>query len=114
AILCPVGLAAIAVAAPVSARVSGVLSADSVSVQRQVRRGRLLLAATLAGIAVMLAGSSAALASSGGWYSWGLIAVTAIAASSQARRHRFSAEVVPLLAVGLTGLLLLEGPLVVH
>ncbi len=114
AVLCPLSLAAIAISTPLAARIGGVITADAVSVDRRVRRGRRLLAALLTGIAVALAASSAVLAVSGGWFAWGLVAVTAIGAAVQARHHRFAPEVVPLLAAALGGALLLEFPLVAH
>lgn len=114
ALLCPVGLAALALSTPLAATLSGVMAADAASVDRRVHLGRRTLAALLTGIAIVLAASSAVLAMSGGWFAWGLIAVTAVAAAVKARHHRFAAEVVPLLVAGLAGLLLLEFPLVAH
>jgi hypothetical protein len=71
-----------------------------------------LSAAILTGTALMLAASFVVLARSGGWLAWGLIAVASIAVAAQARHHRFAAEVAPLLAAALIGVLLLEFPLV--
>jgi type VII secretion integral membrane protein EccD len=112
AILCPLGLAASAVSTPLAARLGGVTTADGMSLERDVRRGRRMSAALLIGIAVVLVVSSIVLAVSGGWFAWGLIAATAAAAGAQARHHRFAAEVAPLLVVALAGVLLLEFPLV--
>jgi len=114
AILCPLGLAANALSTPLAARLGGVIRADATSVERHVRRGRRMLAAVLIGIAVVLVVSSIVLAVSGGWFAWGLIAATAVAAGVQARHHRFTTEVAPLLAAALAGALLLEFPLVAN
>jgi type VII secretion integral membrane protein EccD len=111
AILCPVGLAAIALSTPLAARLAGVIATDAASVDRKVSQGRGVLAALLTGTALVLAASSAALAASGGLFAWALIAVTAVAAGMRARHHRFAAEVAPLLAAAMAGALLLEFPL---
>jgi hypothetical protein len=66
----------------------------------------------LIGIAIVLAAAFAVLVFSGGWYAWGLVAASALAVVAKARHFRFSAEVAPLLGAGLTGVLLLELPLV--
>jgi hypothetical protein len=67
----------------------------------------------LMGIASVLAAAFAVLAFSGGWFGWGLVAASALAAIAKARHFRFAAEVAPLLAAGLAGLLMLQLPLVV-
>jgi type VII secretion integral membrane protein EccD len=114
AILCPFGLTATALSSSLAARLGGVITTDTISVDRHVRRGRQLSAALLAGITLVLTASSIVLAVSGGWFAWGLIVATAIGASTRARHHRFAAEVAPLLAAALAGVLLLEYPLVAH
>jgi type VII secretion integral membrane protein EccD len=112
AILCPIALGSLALAASLAVRLSGVSESRPASVSARARRGRQLLAALLIGIAVVLIGSCALLALSGGWFAWGLIAATALSAAAKARHFRFAAEVTPLLAAGLAALLLLEYPLV--
>jgi ESX secretion system protein EccD len=112
ALLCPIALGSLALAASLAVRLSGVNDSRPASVTARARRGRQLLAALLIGIAVVLIGSCVVLALSGGWFAWGLIAATALSAAAKARHFRFAAEVTPLLAAGLAALLLLEYPLV--
>jgi type VII secretion integral membrane protein EccD len=117
AILCPVGLAGVALASQLAVGLggvptAGVSTASAMSVDLALIRARRLSAAVLTGTALMLAASFVVLARSGGWLAWGLIAVASIAVAAQARHHRFAAEVAPLLAAALVGLLLLEFPLV--
>jgi hypothetical protein len=117
AILCPVGLAGVALASQLAVGLggmptAGVSTAGATSVELALRRARRLSAAILTGTALMLAASFVVLARSGGWFAWGLIAIAAIAVGVQSRHHRFATEVAPLLAAALVGVLLLEFPLV--
>jgi hypothetical protein len=73
-----------------------------------------LLAALLVGSAVVLTVANAALAISGGWFAWSLMAITSIAVVAKTRHFRFSAEVAPLIGAGLIGLVLLECSLVLQ
>jgi type VII secretion integral membrane protein EccD len=112
ALLCPIALGSLGLPARLAVRLSGIDYSDPASVTARARRGRRLLAALLIGIAVVLISSSAFLAASGGAFAWGLVAATSLGVAAKARHFRFSAEVAPMLAAGLTGLLLLEYPLV--
>ena len=112
ALLCPIALGSLALPARLAVRLSGVDQSNPASVSVPAQRGRRLLAAMLIGISVVLVGSSALLAISGGSFSWGLVAAAALGVAAKARHFRFAAEVVPLLAAGLAGLVLLEYPVV--
>jgi type VII secretion integral membrane protein EccD len=112
ALLCPIALGSLALPARLAVRLTGINHADPASFSARARRGRQLLAALLIAIAIVLVTSSAALAVSGGWFAWGLVAATALGVAAKARHFRFAAEVAPMLAAGLAGLLLLEYPLV--
>jgi len=114
AVDCPVGLALIALAAPLAARLTGVTDAAAPSLEERVARGRRVLGAIVAGTAVMVAASTTVLAVAGGWFAWSLVAVTACGMAAQSRHYRFLAEVAPLLAAALASLLVLEIPLLVH
>jgi type VII secretion integral membrane protein EccD len=114
AIICPLGLAAIALSAPIATRVSGLLTAAGPALGVSIAKGRRLDAALLSGFAVMLAGGTAVLAIAGGWYAWGLVAATAVGAATRARHYRFAAEVVPLLAAALAAATSLELGLLAH
>jgi type VII secretion integral membrane protein EccD len=113
ALLCPVALGSLAMSERMAVRLAGIDHPDPASISVRARRGRQLLAALLIGIALVLIGSSAILAVSGGWFALGLVAASALAVAAKARHFRFTAEVAPLLGAGLAGLLLLELPLVV-
>jgi type VII secretion integral membrane protein EccD len=112
AVLCPAALASLALPARIAVRVASINHSDPASLNARARLGRHLLAAALVGIAVVLTASSAILSISGGWFAWGLVAASALGAATKARHFRFAAEVGPLLATGLAGLLLLEYPLI--
>jgi type VII secretion integral membrane protein EccD len=112
-LLCPVLLGSLSMPARLSVRLAGIDSPATGAMSSRTARARSLLAAMLIGIAIVLAASFAVLVFSGGWFAWGLVAASALAMIAKARHFRFSAEVAPLLATGLTGLLLLELPLVV-
>lgn len=111
ALICPLQLGGLALVAPLAARLAGIYDPGSTQLGAQLRRGRDLVAALLIGVAVSLAASSAVLAVSGGWFARGLVVAVALAAAAKARHFRFAAEVAPLLAAGLAGLLTLEYPL---
>ena len=111
ALTTPVTLGSLALAERLAVRLAGINHPDQASISGRARRGRQLLAAMLVGIAVVLTASSAILAVSGGWFAWGLVAASALAVAAKARHFRFTAEVAPLLASGLAGLLLLQYPL---
>jgi ESX secretion system protein EccD len=113
ALICPIALGSLAGAARLAVRLAGINRLDAASLGARARQGRRMLAALLVGIGVELIGASAILAVSGGWFAWGLVAASAIAAVAKARHFRFAAEVAPLLAAGLAGVLLLEYPLIV-
>jgi len=113
ALLCPIALGCLALPTRLAVRLARVDDPTPASIGVRARSGRRLEAAMLIGISVVLAGSSAILAVAGGWFAWGLVGAAAIGTVAKARHFRFTAEVVPLLAAGLTGLLLLEYPLVV-
>lgn len=112
ALLPPITLGSLALAERLAVRLAGVNRYDQASVSARARRGRRLLAAMLIGIAVVLFVSSAILAVAGGWFAWGLVAASSLAVATKARHFRFVAEVAPLLAAALAGLLLLQFPLV--
>jgi type VII secretion integral membrane protein EccD len=112
ALLSPIALGSLAPAERLAVRLAGIQRSDQASISARANRGRQLLAAMLIGIAVVLTASSAVLAVSGGWFAWGLIAASALGVAAKARHFRFAAEVAPLLASGLAGLLLLQYPLV--
>jgi type VII secretion integral membrane protein EccD len=112
ALLCPIALGSLALPARLAVRLAGINHSDTASISARARRGRQLLAALLIGIAVLLIGSSAVLAVSGGWFAWSLVAASALGVAAKARHFRFAAEVAPLLAAGLAGLVLLEYPLI--
>ncbi len=111
-LLCPIALIGLSLPARLAVRLAGIDNPASGAVSVRTARARRLLAAMLIGIAIVLSAAFAVLALSGGWFAWGLVAASALAAIAKARHFRFSAEVAPLLAAGLTGLLLLELPLV--
>jgi hypothetical protein len=113
ALLCPVALGCLSLPGRLAVRLAGIDSPASGTLSSQAARARSLLAAMLIGIAIVLAAAFAVLVFSGGWYAWGLVAASALAVVAKARHFRFSAEVAPLLGAGLTGVLLLELPLVV-
>jgi type VII secretion integral membrane protein EccD len=113
ALLCPIALGGLALPSRLAVRLARIDDPTPGSIGIRARRGRRLLAAMLIGISAVLAGSSAVLAVSGGWFAWGLVAAAAIGVVAKARHFRFAAEVVPLLAAGSIGLLLLEYPLIV-
>lgn len=113
ALLCPVALGGLALASRLAVRLAGVDNAAAGSISTRAAQARRLLAAMLSGLAVVLIASSAILALSGGRFAWGLVAAAALAVIAKARHFRFAAEVAPLLAAGLTGLLLIEYPLLV-
>ena len=108
AVLCPLGLAAIALAAPLAVRLSGLLDAGSLATDHEVHSARRLVVALLTGFAAMLVVSTAVLAGSGGWFAWGLIGATAVAVAAQSRHYRFAAEVGPLIAAAIAAVLWLE------
>jgi type VII secretion integral membrane protein EccD len=112
ALLCPIALGSLALPARLTVRLAAINHPEPASLGARTRRGRRLLAALLIGIAVVLIAASAILAVSGGWFAWGLVAASAIAVTAKARHFRFVAEVGPLLAAGVSGLLLLEYPLI--
>ncbi len=113
ALLCPVALGGLALPPRLAVRLAAIDDPAPGLIGVRARRARRLMAAMLIAISVVLAGSSAILAVSGGWFAWGLVGAVAIGAVAKARHFRFTAEVVPLLAAGIAGLLLLEYPLVV-
>jgi EccD-like transmembrane domain len=113
ALLCPIAVIGLAQTSRVAVRIAGVNDASAASLSARARKGRQILAALLIGIAIVLIVSSAVLTVSGGWFAWGLVAATAVGLAVKARHFRFGAEVVPLLAAGLAGLLMLEYPLIV-
>jgi hypothetical protein len=110
--LSPIALGSLGLVERVAVRLAAIDRPDRASIGARARRGRRLLAAMLIGIAAVLIASSAILAAAGGWFAWGLVAASAIAAATKARHFRFAAEVAPLLAAGLAGLVLLQYPLV--
>ena len=112
ALVPPITLGGLALTERLAVRLAGVNRADLASISARAKRGRQLLAAMLIGLAVVLIVSSAILALAGGWFAWGLVAASAVAVAAKARHFRFVAEVAPLLAVALAGLLLLQVPLV--
>jgi len=114
ALLAPLGLGQLALTPALAARLANLAEPDPGSISARARRGRRLLAALLVGSAVVLTVSNAALAISGGWFAWSLMAVISIAVVAKTRHFRFSAEVAPLIAAGLIGLVLLECSLVLH
>jgi type VII secretion integral membrane protein EccD len=111
ALLCPITLGGLAVPSRLAVRLARIDDASPGSIAVRASQGRRLLAAMLMGASIVLAGSSAILAVSGGWFAWGLVGAAAIGAVAKARHFRFAAEVVPLLGASLTGLLLLQYPL---
>jgi type VII secretion integral membrane protein EccD len=113
ALLCPIVLGSLAFPARLAVRLAGINIPGHASLSVRARRGRQLLAALLIGAAVVLVASSAILTVSGGWFAWGLVGASAVGVAAKARHFRFAAEVIPLLACGLAGLLLLEYPLTV-
>ncbi len=113
ALLCPIALGSLSLPARLAVRLAGIDDPASVAVGARLARARHLLAAMLMGIAVVLIASSAVLALASGWFALGLVAASALAVITKARHFRFAAEVAPLLAAGLAGLVLLEYPLVV-
>jgi len=114
ALLAPLGLGQLALTPALAARLANLAEPDPTSVSVRAQRGRRLLAALLVGSTVVLTASNAALAISGGWFAWGLMAVTSVAVVAKARHFRFTAEVAPLIAGGLIGLVLLECSLVLQ
>jgi type VII secretion integral membrane protein EccD len=112
ALLCPIALGSLALPGRLAVRLAGVDRGQTAAVSARARRGRRLHGSMLVGIALVLIASSAILAASGGWFAWGLVGATAIGAVAKARHFRFTAEVAPLLAAGLVGLVLLEYPLI--
>jgi type VII secretion integral membrane protein EccD len=111
ALLCPIALGSLALPARLAVRLAGLNTPGPGSLTARARRGRQLLAALLTGPAVVLIASSAILTLSGGWFAWGLVAASSVGVAAKARHFRFTGEVVPLLAAGLAGLLMLEYPL---
>ncbi len=114
ALLAPLALGQLALTPPLATRLANLAEPDPASVAVRARRGRRLLAALLVGTAILLTVSNAVLSATGGWFAWSLIAATSIAMAAKARHFRFTGEVVPLIAAGLIGLVLLEGSLVLH
>jgi hypothetical protein len=113
ALLCPIALGSFSLPARIAVRLARIDDPMPGAIGARTGRGRRLEASMLIGISVVLVSSSAVLAISGGWFAWALVSAAAIGALAKARHFRFTAEVVPLLAAGLTGLLLLEYPLIV-
>lgn len=111
-LLCPIALGGMSLPARLAVRLAGVDDPAKGAGEARAGRARHLLAAMVIGISLVLFASSAVLAFSGGWFAWGLVAVSALAVIAKARHFRFAAEVAPLLAAGLAGLVLLEFPLV--
>lgn len=114
AVLAPLGLAGLALAPPLATRLARLDELDAASLADRVRRARRLLAAMLIGNSLMLAGSSAILAASGGWFAWGLVAAIAVGVAARARHFRFSAEVAPLVGASLAAVIFLEISLVLQ
>ncbi len=113
ALLCPIALGSLALPARLAVGLAGIDNLGPASVGARATRGRQLLAAMLIAIALVLVGSSAILAISRGWFGWGLVAASSLSVVAKARHFRFAAEVAPLLAAGLAGLLVLQYPLIV-
>lgn len=113
ALLCPIALGSLALPARLAVGLAGIDNPGPASVGARATRGRQLLAAMLIAIALVLVGSSAILAISRGWFGWGLVAASSLSVVAKARHFRFAAEVAPLLAAGLAGLLVLQYPLIV-
>jgi type VII secretion integral membrane protein EccD len=111
--LSPIALGSLAVVERLAVRLAGINRRDQASISARARRGRQLLAAMLIGIAVVLTASSVILAASRDWFALGLVAASSLAVAAKARHFRFAAEVAPLLAAGLAGLLLLQYPVVI-
>jgi hypothetical protein len=73
-----------------------------------VDAGHRLLAAMVAGAALVMAASCVLLALDGGWYERGLVAAVALGAATQVRHFRFALEAAPLMLAALVGLGALE------
>jgi type VII secretion integral membrane protein EccD len=112
-LLCPIALGSLSLPSRLAVRLAGIDNPATGDMSARTARARRLLAAMLIGIAIVLIAVFTVLAFSGGWFAWGLVAASALAVIAKARHFRFAAEVAPLLASGLAGLLLLELPLVV-
>jgi type VII secretion integral membrane protein EccD len=113
AVLVPLELAAIALLAPLTVRLSGLDAGPPASLAARLDRSRHLLAASLIGTVIVLTASCAVLSLSSSWFARILVAVAALAMAFRARHFRFAAEVVPLLAAAAVALILLEYPLAI-
>lgn len=114
ALLIPIALGGLALPAPLAVRLARLDDPSLGLLDARVRTARRLLAAFLIGVASVLVASSTILVASSAWFAWALVAVGAIGVAARARHFRFAAEVTPLIVAGLTGLLLLQYPLVVQ
>jgi len=111
AVLVPLELGALALLAPLSVRVSGLVAGLPDSLDASLGRARHVLGASLIGTVIVIAASCAVLSLSASWFARVLIAVAALAMAIRARHFRFAIEVVPLLAAAAVLLVLLEYPL---
>lgn len=111
ALVIPIELGALALTPPITVRLAGIAAFNVQFLEQRLASGRLLLASVLAGTAFAIAASSVALAASGQWPAWVLVAVTSIAIALRARHFRFAAEIVPLIAASLIAAVSLEYPL---
>jgi ESX secretion system protein EccD len=113
ALLSPLELGALALLPAVTVRVAGIDSANQGVLLARLTRGRHLMAALIIGTVTVLVVSMAVTAVAGEWFARALVTVAAIALAIRARHFRFAAEVAPLLAGALAGVLFLEIPLAV-
>jgi hypothetical protein len=111
AVLVPLELGALALLAPMSIRVSGLVAGPPASLAGSLDRARRVFAASLIGTVIVIAASCAVLSFSASWFARILIALAALAMAIRARHFRFATEVVPLLAAAAVTLVLLEYPL---
>jgi hypothetical protein len=90
------------------ARLGSRRSLSPLALRPQVDAGHSLLAAMVAGAALVMAASCVLLALGGGWYERALVAAVALGAASQVRHFRFAVEAAPLALAALVGLGALE------
>lgn len=111
ALMLPLFLGALALTAPATVRLAGISTAGLERLDGRLAIGRQMMASLLAGASLAIAASCVVLAASGQWPAWLLVGVAAVAAGLRARHFRFAAEIVPLVAAALIGLIALELPL---
>ncbi|MBJ7597204.1 type VII secretion integral membrane protein EccD, partial [Candidatus Nephthysia bennettiae] len=110
-VLATLALVGVRFAPRLAVRLAGLGSQRSLSplaLRPHVDAGHSLLAAMVAGAALVMAASCVLLALDGGWYERGLVAAVALGAATQVRHFRFALEAAPLALAALAGLGALE------